>query len=118
MTEIELQMAYLAAGAMLAAFVLVLAIHVLYNGLPAGKTKLAVQKIIYELDRHADQMENKEKRATAVQAVMDLLGWRRIIVPKVLVGWLIDLEVAVIRKAQTATDTPNLHDGGEENEIR
>jgi hypothetical protein len=114
----ELQIAYLAAGALLAALLLVLIVHVLYRGLPTGKAKTALQKIIYELDRHADQMQNREKRAAAVQAVMDILGWRRIMIPKVLVGWLIDAEVAFIRRIQTATNTPNLHQEEDGNEIR
>lgn len=105
----EMQIALLAAGTILAALVLVLAVHIVYRGLPPGKAKDGLQKIIYELDRHADDMENHEKRAAAIQAVMDILGWRRIIVPKVLIGWLIDAEVAAIRKIQQATDTPDLH---------
>lgn len=107
----EYEIALLAAGILLAALVVVLVAHIVYRGLPAGKAKDALQKIIYELDRHADDMENHEKRATAIQAVMDLLGWRRIVVPKVLVGWLIDGEVAFIRRVQAVTDTPNLHEG-------
>jgi Co/Zn/Cd efflux system component len=113
----EFQIATAAVGVILAALVLVLVVHIVYRGLPPGKAKEGLQKIIYELDRHADDMENHEKRAAAIQAVMDLLGWRRIIVPKVLVGWLIDTEVAAIRKIQQATDTPNLHqDGGNFND--
>ena len=110
----EMQIATAAAGTILAALVLVLIVHVVYRGLPAGRAKDALQKIIYELDRHADEMENHEKRAAAIQAVMDILGWRQIIVPKVLVGWLIDAEVAAIRKIQQATDTPDLHREGEQ----
>jgi len=105
----EIQIALLTAGIVLAVFLLLLAVHILYRGLPDGKAKETLQKIIFEIDKHADQMENKEKRATAIQAVMDLLGWRRIVVPKILIGWLIDTEVAVIRKIQQATNTPNLN---------
>lgn len=111
----ELQIALLAAGASLAAVVLVLIVHIVYRGLPAGRAKDALQKIIYEIDRSADNMENQQKRAAAIQAVSDMLGWRRIIVPKVLIGWLIDAEVAVVRKIQQATDTPDLHKEGNTN---
>jgi hypothetical protein len=111
----EMQIAAAAAGTILAALILVLIVHVVYRGLPAGTAKDGLRKIIYELDRHADDMENHEKRATAIQSVMDILGWRRIIVPKVLVGWLIDAEVAAIRKIQQATDTPDLHREGNGN---
>ncbi len=105
----DLQMIYLAVGVILAVLFLVITVHIIYRGIPAGKAKERLQKIIYELDRPADQMQNSAKRAAAVQAVMDLLGWRKIIVPKVLIGWIIDAEVAFIRKVQAATKTPDLH---------
>lgn len=111
----ELQIVLLVAGLLLAAIVLVLAVHIIYRGLPAGSAKTSLQKIIYELDRAADNMENQQKRAAAIQAVSDMLGWRRIIIPKVLIGWLIDAEVAVVRKIQQATDTPDLHKEGNTN---
>ena len=112
MTEIQIVIA--AAGAILAALVFVLVVHVVYRGLPPGKAKTALDKIIYKLDRHADQMENSAKRAAAVQAVMDILGWKKIVVPKVLVGWVIDAEVTFIRKVQAATKTPDLHQAGDQ----
>lgn len=110
----ELQTVLLAAGVLLAAVLLVLVAHIVYRGLPAGRAKDALQKIIFELDRAADNMENQQKRAAAIQAVSDMLGWRRIIVPKVLIGWLIDAEVAAVRKIQALTDTPNLHQEDEQ----
>ena len=98
-----------AAGAVLAVNLLAYGLHVVRNGLPEGKAKDAVQKVIYELDRIADNMSNPDKRRAAIQQINDVLGWRRILVPAALIGWIIDAEVAVIRKMQAATDTPNLH---------
>lgn len=111
----ELQVFVWAAGALLAALVLVLVVHVVYKGLPDGKAKDSLQKLIFEADRHADDMENEQKKAKVMQNIMDILGWRRIIIPKVLVSWLIDAEVAVIRRIQKATDTPDLHQEDENN---
>jgi hypothetical protein len=99
-----------AAGALLAANLLAYGFHVARNGLPDGKAKDAVQKVVYELDRICDNMENPEKRRLAIQQVNDVLGWRKILVPSALIGWIIDAEVAAIRKMQAATDTPNLHE--------
>ena len=55
-------------------------------------------------------MENSEKRRLAIGQINDILGWRKILIPTALIGWIIDAEVAAIRKMQKSTDTPNLHD--------
>lgn len=67
------------------------------------------QQIIYELDRFADNMSNGKKRRMVIQEINEVLGWRRILVPAALIGWIIDAEVAAIRKMQSATNTPDLH---------
>lgn len=54
-------------------------------------------------------MENSEKRRSAIQQINEILGWRKFIIPGALIGWVIDTEVAVIRKMQQTTNTPNLH---------
>jgi len=46
------------------------------------------------LDKFADEMENAEKPRSAIQQINDVLGWRRILVPAALIGWIIDIEVA------------------------
>jgi len=84
--------------------------HFLRKGLPEGKVKSAIQDVIYKLDELADNMENPEKRRLAIQDINGLLGWRRIIIPTALIGWIIDVEVSAIRRMQKATDTPNLHE--------
>jgi len=88
-------------------------LFVLYAKVPDGRLKAFLRKIIYELDRAADNMENADKKKAALQKLNDFLGWRRILVPSFLIGWLIDAEVAAIRKMQAATDTPDLHKEGE-----
>jgi hypothetical protein len=94
--------------------VLVLAVHLAgkyfrENGLPPGPFKDNVDKIIYKIDEACDKMDNPAKKAQAVMQMQQLLGWLRKFIPGVLVGWIIDAEVAFIRKVQRATDTPNVH---------
>ena len=106
----EYQIALCAAGVILAANLLAMGLFVMYARLPESRLKESIKDIIFELDRFADSMENAEKRRTAIQQINDVLGWRKIIIPSALIGWIIDTEVAAIRKMQKATNTPNLHE--------
>ncbi|MDF2636824.1 MAG: hypothetical protein K0R78_3698 [Pelosinus sp.] len=105
----EYQIALLAAGIILAANLLAMGLFVLFAKLRDGLLKETIRNIIFELDRFADNMENTEKRRSAIQQVNDVLGWRKVIIPSALIGWIIDAEVAAIRKMQRVTDCPNLH---------
>jgi hypothetical protein len=107
----DLQIIYAAVGILLAANVLAMGLFLLFAKLRDGRLKESIRCIIFELDRFADSMENLEKRRSAIQQINDILGWRRILVPGALIGWIIDAEVAAIRKMQSVTDTPNLHEG-------
>lgn len=106
----ELEIFKWAAGAILAANVLAMLLFVLFAKLPNGKLRENIRGAIFVLDKFADCMENEVKRAKAIQQVNDVLGWRRILIPSALIGWIIDAEVAAIRRMQKATDTPNLHE--------
>lgn len=116
MSANEYQIALCAAGVLLAANLLAMGLFVLFVKLPDGKFRDFIRDIIFELDKFADNMENAEKRRTAIQQINDVLGWRRLVIPSALIGWVIDAEVATIRKMQQATNTPNLHEGENENE--
>jgi hypothetical protein len=107
----DLQMFLCAAGVILAANLLAMGLFVMYARLQDGPLRESVKGIIYELDRFADNMENADKRRFAIQQINEVLGWRKFIIPGALIGWVIDTEVAVIRKMQQATNTPNLHEG-------
>lgn len=107
----ELQIVYVAASILLAANVLAMGLFILFAKLRDGRLKESIRSIIFELDRFADRMENTEKRSAAIQQINDVLGWRKIIIPSALIGWIIDTEVAAIRKMQKSTNTPNLHEG-------
>lgn len=108
-TKEELYVIAVAAGVVLAANVLAIALFILFSKLPESRLKESIRSIILELDRICDNMENPEKRRLAIQQINDVLGWRRILIPSALIGWIIDAEVATIRRMQQATDTPDLH---------
>jgi len=99
------------AGIVLGANALAMMLFVLFAKLPDGRLREQIRDSIFVLDNFADCMENEVKRAKAIQQVNDVLGWRRILIPSAIIGWIIDAEVAAIRKMQMATDTSTLHTG-------
>jgi hypothetical protein len=105
----ELQIASLAVGVLLAANFIAVVLHFLYRALSDSPLREVIRNIIYHLDRFADKMENAQKRNEAIGQVNEVLGWRRILIPRTLIGWIIDAEVAAIRRMQKATGAPNLH---------
>ncbi|HMM20646.1 MAG TPA: hypothetical protein PKA10_07885 [Selenomonadales bacterium] len=110
----EIQIALAAAGIILAANVLAMLLFVLFARLPNGRLREGIRSIIYELDRAADNMENAQKRAAAITAAIELINWKiKILIPRsiltYLLGWVIDAEVAAIRRMQAATSCPDLH---------
>ncbi|HWR45797.1 hypothetical protein [Sporomusa sp.] len=106
----EMQILYYAAGVLLAANLLAMALFVLFAKLPDCRFRDTISNVILEIDKFADRMENEQKRRIAIQSINEVLGWRRILVPAALIGWVIDADVAAIRKMQAATGTPNLHE--------
>lgn len=94
-------------AALLSANVLVIVLFVLYTKLSESKLKEVIRNIIFELDKLTDEMENSEKRNRAIQQIREFLGWRQILIPTALIGWIIDTEVATIRKIQQYTNSQN-----------
>lgn len=109
----EMQFALAAAGIILAANVLAMLLFVLFARLPNGRLREVIRSVITELDKFADNMSNAAKRSEAIRQINEVLGWRRILVPGAIIGWVIDTEVAAIRRMQTATSCPDLHKEGE-----
>jgi hypothetical protein len=105
----ENQMIIYAAGIILAVNFLSMLLFILFAKLPDGLLKEQIRNIIFYFDKFADCMENKQKRLEAIQEINSILGWRKILIPSALIGWIIDTEVAAIRKMQSANDIPNLH---------
>ena len=73
------------------------------TGNPAVKEPLT--KLLTLLDTFADAMEVRQTRYEAIAAVQALLGWRRIFVPQVLIGWALDALVWMLRRISI----PDLH---------
>ena len=111
----ELYVFACAAGVILAANLLAILLHFLYKALSDSPLREFIRSIIYELDRFADNMENSQKRQEAIGQINDVLGWKRILIPRAIIGWIIDAEVAAIRKMQQKSDTPNLHEEDKSN---
>lgn len=106
----ELQIIIWAIGALLSVNVLAMALFVLFAKMQDSRLKLAIRGIILLLDEFADEMENEEKRKRAIQQVKEILGWQKVLIPSEVIGWVIDTEVAAIRKMQQATNAPDLHE--------
>lgn len=89
------------AGAFLIIFLIVQVRDRISN--PAVKEHLT--QLLYLLDEQCDNMEIPAKRAQAILAIQQLLGWRRLFLPTVVVGFTLDLIIKIIRK----TGLPDLH---------
>lgn len=74
-----------------------------HTGDPSVKEHLA--HMLYFLDEQCDNLEIPTKRTQAVMAVQALLGWKRIWIPMVLIGFALDLLVKLLRR----TGIPDLH---------
>lgn len=112
----EVQFALLTVGGLLAVNFVAVILHFLYCALSDGLFREAIRSVIFEVDKFADRMENGQKRSEAIRQINEVLGWRRILVPGALIGWVIDAEVAAIRKMQRVSGTPNLHEEGSQND--
>lgn len=89
---------------------IVLAAYVKFYGrLPNGRVRDRLHKMVYEIDRAADGLENPVTRAKLVSDFQQILGWKRFFVPAVLLNWILAAEVACVRKMQVATGVPDLH---------
>lgn len=110
----ELQILGYLAGILIGANILAMALFVLFAKLPDGHLRELIRGVIFQLDKFADTMANSEKRAAAIGQVNAILGWRGILVPTALIGWVIDTEVAAIREMQKKAGTPDLHEDQEQ----
>ena len=67
--------------------------------------KETLTQLLFLLDEQCDNMEIPAKRAQVIMGVQQLLGWRRLFLPAIVVGFVLDLIVKIIRK----TGVPDLH---------
>ena len=67
--------------------------------------KETLTQLLYLLDEQCDNMEIPAKRAQVIMGVQQLLGWRRLFLPAIVIGFVLDLIVKIIRK----TGVPDLY---------
>ena len=71
-----------------------------------------MERFICSLDEFADNMTNADKRAAAVDKLQSLLSYRVIRLPRFVLGWIIDMQVAEIRRLQAESEKDtDLHKG-------
>lgn len=92
-------------SALIAINLVIVLLFVLSTKLSESRLKEAIRDIIFALDTITDEMENDEKRRKAIDQINEILGWERIVIPTALIGWVIDTEVATIRKIQQYTNS-------------
>jgi hypothetical protein len=106
----ELQIFLWAAGILLAVNFIAVLLHFLYRALSNGPLRDRIREVVYLIDELADDMSNEQKKRKAIQEISEVFGWwRKIFLPNALIGWVIDLQVTMIRRMQKAAGTPNLH---------
>ena len=92
-------------GIIAGAFLLILLIVQVRDRISNPSVKEHLTQLLYLLDEQCDNMEIPAKRAQAIIAIQQLLGWRRLFLPTVVVGFVLDLIVKIMRK----TGMPDLH---------
>lgn len=69
-----------------------------------------LSKCIYRLDEFADSMSNVEKRNVAIDYLRSLMSFKLFKLPRFIVGIIVDMQVAEIRKLQAkSTKETDLH---------
>ena len=92
-------------GIIAGAFLLIWAIVQVRDRIASPAVKDALTALLYHLDEQCDNMEIPAKRAQVIMGVQQLLGWRRLFLPAIVIGFVLDLIVKIIRK----TGVPDLH---------
>ena len=80
-------------------------VKTVYAKIDDGKVKEHLHQLLFLVDEQCDNMEIPAKRAQAIVAIQSVLGWRKILMPPVVIGFILDIFVKIIR----ALDVPNLH---------
>lgn len=82
----------------------------LYGHSSSNVTQTMLREVIYQLDKLADDLSNKEKRNRAVFNLQVIFSFKGIRIPKFILGWIVDMEVRQIRQLQKeCKKESNLH---------
>ena len=82
------------------AFVAKKVVFLIYNRASNEVIVDIMKRFIYNLDEFADNMTNADKRNVAIEKLQGLLSYKLIRLPKFVLGWIIDMQVAEIRRLQ------------------
>ena len=82
------------------AFVAKKVVFLIYNRASNEVVVDIMKRFIYNLDEFADNMTNADKRNVAIEKLQGLLSYKLIRRPKFVLGWIIDMQVAEIRRLQ------------------
>lgn len=103
--------AFLGLGVILGTLFLIWSIVQVWARIENPKVKSNIEALLYQLDEQCDNMEIPAKRAQAILTLQQLLGWRRLFLPAVIIGAILDLLVRAVRKI----GIPDLHKEAAEN---
>ena len=98
-------LALIGGGIIAAALVLIWASTIVYNNVDDPEIKSHVTALLYLVDEQCDNLEVPAKRILVIIALQQLLGWRRIFLPTIIVGFVLDIMLAIVRKI----GCPDLH---------
>ena len=110
-TKILMFVMALILGVNLVAAVLIWA----HKRIVSTRAKDVLGKILYYVDEFCDHVEKPASRAQVIMALQSVLGFgiagKRIYLPAVIVGWILDAEVKILRWLQV----PDLHQAATNN---
>ena len=98
-----------AAGVMVLANLVAAVLIWAHKRIVSSRAKDVLGKILYYVDEFCDHVEKPASRAQVIMALQSVLGFgiagKRIYLPAVIVGWILDAEVKILRWLQV----PDLH---------
>ena len=102
-------LAWIAGGVIAAALVLIWAAVLLYNHATNPEIKAHVTALLYLIDEQCDALEVPARRMQTIIALQQLLGWKRIFLPGIVLGFVLDVMVRIVRRM----GCPDLHNDKE-----
>lgn len=103
-----MEMKLLAAifGGVVAGFILLIWLVIqAWKQIDNPKVKTHLEQMLYIVDEQCDNLEIPAKRIQTIMAIQQLMGWKRIFLPTVIVGFILDVVVKTVRKI----GVPDLH---------
>lgn len=104
-------------GLIILSFILPRIAFFLYEHTSSDTTQTMLKEVIYQLDKLADELSNKEKRKKAVLNLQMIVSFKGLRIPRFILGWIVDMEVRQIRQLQKeCSKESNLHNENEDDD--